>query len=113
MRGIWESGRPRPRMPPNPINHLERAGFSCSLEFLRRALAKRSHAEIDGARTKAFKQTGRLLACYDCCCKDNGPLSSLSPKKQQTQRYGGHERPNTQRVPLLVSPSSSKQTSDS
>jgi hypothetical protein len=33
---MWDSGRPRARMPPNPINHLERAGFSCSLEFLRR-----------------------------------------------------------------------------
>jgi hypothetical protein len=40
-------------MPPNPIDHLEREqAFSCSLEFFRRALAKRAHAEIEVAEQR-------------------------------------------------------------
>jgi hypothetical protein len=61
---MWESGRPRPRMPPNSINHLERAGFSCSLEFL-------------GARAFELIQDQTELSNITASYSDDGNTTSI------------------------------------
>jgi len=46
-------------MPPNPINHLERAGFPCSLEFLRRCSRRCLPSYVPPPYAGPFAEVGR------------------------------------------------------
>jgi hypothetical protein len=81
-------------MPPNPINPLERAGFSCSLEFLRRALAlafcpPRLH------QIEVFVvggNPGRARACRDwerfgCCFASSSSINSRNSDRPRRSSF--------------------------